>query len=136
MTEQIHHPLEWPYPIKWGEERTVVTDVLILGGGIAGCWAAISAAKKGVKVALVEKGAVIRSGAGGSGCDHWESAATNPCSKVTPEELTQATHALSKHMYEAAQAAPEAAGDASPQEAPATESADEDVIDAEFEKKE
>jgi len=90
MTEQIHYPLEWPYPIKWGEEKTVTTDVLILGGGIAGCWAAISAAKKGVKVALVEKGAVIRSGAGGSGCDHWESAATNPCSKVTPEELTQA----------------------------------------------
>ena len=30
------------------------------------------------------------SGAGGSGCDHWESAATNPCSKISPEELTQA----------------------------------------------
>ena len=90
MLEQIHRPVEWPYPIKWGEERTITTDVLILGGGIAGCWAAISAAKKGVKVALVEKGSVIRSGASGSGCDHWESAATNPCSKVTPEELTEA----------------------------------------------
>jgi len=65
-------------------------DVLVLGGGIAGCWAAISAAKKGVKVALIEKGATVRSGAGGSGCDHWESAATNPCSKVTPEELASA----------------------------------------------
>jgi succinate dehydrogenase/fumarate reductase flavoprotein subunit len=30
------------------------------------------------------------SGAGGSGCDHWESAATNPCSGVTPEQLTRA----------------------------------------------
>lgn len=30
------------------------------------------------------------SGARGSGCDHWESAATNPCSGVTPEQLTRA----------------------------------------------
>jgi succinate dehydrogenase/fumarate reductase flavoprotein subunit len=82
--------MEWPYPLRWGKERTVDVDVLILGGGIAGCWAAIAAANKGKKVALVEKGATIRSGAGGSGCDHWESAASNPCSLITPEELTQA----------------------------------------------
>lgn len=81
---------EWPYPIEWDRRMEVQTDVLVLGGGVAGCWAAIAAAKKGVKVALVEKGATIRSGAGGSGCDHWESAATNPCSRITPEELTQA----------------------------------------------
>ena len=68
----------------------VSADVLVLGGGIAGCWAAIGAAKRGAKVVLVEKGATIASGAGGSGCDHWESAATNPCSRVTPEELTDA----------------------------------------------
>ncbi len=82
--------LEWPYPLLYDKVQEVTTDVLILGGGIAGCWAAIAAAKKGVRVALVEKGATIRSGAGGSGCDHWESAATNPCSRVTPEELTKA----------------------------------------------
>jgi succinate dehydrogenase/fumarate reductase flavoprotein subunit len=52
--------------------------------------AAIAAARKGLRVALVEKGAVKRSGAGGSGCDHWESAASNPCSGVTPEELLDA----------------------------------------------
>jgi molecular chaperone DnaK len=49
-------------------------------------------------------------------------------------DLEQATHALSKHMYEAAQqagAAPETAGAAA-----AGAHADEDVIDAEFEKKE
>jgi len=82
--------LEWPYPLLYDKVQKVTTDVLILGGGIAGCWAAIAAAKKGVLVALVEKGAIIRSGAGGSGCDHWESAATNPCSRITPEELTKA----------------------------------------------
>ncbi|MFX1307991.1 MAG: FAD-dependent oxidoreductase [Promethearchaeota archaeon] len=64
--------------------------MLILGGGIAGCWAAIAVAKRGLKAIIVEKEATIRSGAGGSGCNHWESAATNPCSKVTPEELTLA----------------------------------------------
>jgi succinate dehydrogenase/fumarate reductase flavoprotein subunit len=82
--------MQWPYPLRWGKEKNVCVDVLVLGGGIAGCWAAIAAAKKGMKVALIEKGATVRSGAGGSGCDHWESAATNPCSQVTPEELTQA----------------------------------------------
>jgi len=90
MREIIFYRLEWPYPVKWFEEKEINADILVLGGGIAGCWAAISAAKKGVKVVLVEKGATIRSGAGGSGCDHWESAATNPCSRVTPEELTLA----------------------------------------------
>ena len=81
---------DWPYPLEWEKEEIVETDILILGGGIAGCMAAIAAAKSGQRVLLVEKGATKRSGAGGSGCDHWESAATNPCSKVTPEELTGA----------------------------------------------
>ncbi|GAG38771.1 unnamed protein product, partial [marine sediment metagenome] len=90
MKNQEIREIEWPYPLRWGKEKTVNVDVLILGGGIAGCWAAIAAAKNGRKVALVEKGATIRSGAGGSGCDHWESAASNPCSRLTPEELTQA----------------------------------------------
>jgi len=82
--------MEWPYPLCYRETRVVETDVLVLGGGIAGCWAAISAARKGVKVAIVEKGATMRSGAGGSGCDHWQWAADNPCSKVAPKELAQA----------------------------------------------
>lgn len=81
---------KWPYPLEWDKEEIVNSDVLVLGGGIAGCMAAIAAAQRGQSVVLVEKGATKRSGAGGSGCDHWESASTNPCSKVTPEELTQA----------------------------------------------
>ena len=62
----IEQPLEWPYPIKWNDEKQIETDVLVLGGGIAGCWAAIAAAKKGVNVILVEKAATIRSGASGT----------------------------------------------------------------------
>lgn len=81
---------QWPYESKINETIYMQADVLILGGGIAGCMAAIAAARKGKKVILVEKGATKRSGAGGSGCDHWESAATNPCSGITPEELLSA----------------------------------------------
>ena len=44
---------EWPYPVRYEQEQGIETDVLVLGGGIAGCWAAISAARKGVRVALV-----------------------------------------------------------------------------------
>ncbi len=81
---------KWPYPSQVNDVEHIQAEVLVLGGGIAGCMAAIAAAQKGKSVVLVEKGATKRSGAGGSGCDHWESAATNPCSKVTPEELVSA----------------------------------------------
>ena len=81
---------EWPYPIRYDKESEINTDVLIIGGGIAGCHAAINAARKGVKVTVLEKGMTKRSGAGGAGVDHWLAACTNPCSKVTPEEYVQA----------------------------------------------
>jgi succinate dehydrogenase/fumarate reductase flavoprotein subunit len=80
---------EWPYAIRYDQEQEIETDVLVIGGGIAGCWAAISAARKGVKVALVEKSATVRSGAGGPGCDHWCDTAANPLSKVDPDEWAQ-----------------------------------------------
>ena len=79
-------PPEWPYPVKFGEENELEADVLVLGGGIAGCWAAISAARNGAKVALMEKGDVRRSGAGGPGCDHWCNVPANPLSRVDPDE--------------------------------------------------
>ena len=82
--------MRWPYANETGIRDEVSCDVLVLGGGIAGCWAAIAAARKGADVVLVEKGATVRSGAAGSGCDHWENCATNPGSTVSPEELTAA----------------------------------------------
>ena len=47
--DQEGHAPQWPYPIKYEQEQEIETDVLVLGGGIAGCWAAISAARKGVR---------------------------------------------------------------------------------------
>lgn len=81
---------EWPYKNEFGQMEDVTSDVLVLGGGIAGCYAAIAAARKGATVTIVEKGAISRSGSAGSGFDHWESACTNPCSNVTAEEIAKA----------------------------------------------
>jgi succinate dehydrogenase/fumarate reductase flavoprotein subunit len=83
---------DWPYPINYGKVNEVVSDVLVIGGGVAGLQAAINAAKKGVKVAVLERGHAKRSGAGGAGVDHWHGAVTNPCSKVTPEMYTNACY--------------------------------------------
>jgi succinate dehydrogenase/fumarate reductase flavoprotein subunit len=83
--EEGHAPA-WPYPIKYEQEQEIETDILVIGGGIAGCWAAISAARYGLRVALVEKGDVVRSGAGGPGCDHWCNVPANPLSNVDPDE--------------------------------------------------
>ncbi len=43
-------------------EKVFETDVLIIGGGMAGCFAAIKAKEKGVNVILVDKGYVSKSG--------------------------------------------------------------------------
>jgi len=79
----------WPYPIEYGQETRAEYDVLVIGGGIAGCHAAINAARRGARVAILDKGAIIRSGSGGAGVDHWHAACLNPCSKVTPEDLSE-----------------------------------------------
>ncbi len=81
---------KWPYDNEFGQQEVSRTDVLVLGGGLSGCFAAIAAARKGLSVALVEKGAVEKSGCAGTGFDHWESACTNPCSGVTPKEIAEA----------------------------------------------
>lgn len=44
------------------ESKIISTDILIVGGGAAGCFAAIAAAKEGVKVTIAEKANIKRSG--------------------------------------------------------------------------
>lgn len=51
---------------------SLVTDVLVIGGGLAGCWTAIAAAQAGGDVVLAEKGHVGTSGvAATAGPGHW-----------------------------------------------------------------
>ncbi len=81
---------KWPYENEIGLEEHLECDVLVLGGGLAGTFAAIAAARRGKSVILVEKGTTARAGSAGSGFDHWESACTNPGSKIKPKEMAEA----------------------------------------------
>ena len=56
-----------------GEEPiTIDTDVLVVGGGMAAAWAAVSAAREGAAVTLVDKGHVGTSGVTATGGpNHW-----------------------------------------------------------------
>lgn len=53
------------------KETHLETDLLIIGGGIAGCCLAAKAADKGLKVTLLEKANTERSGSAGVGIDHY-----------------------------------------------------------------
>ena len=81
---------KWPYENEIGLEEHLECDVLVLGGGLAGTFAAIAAARRGKSVILVEKGTTARAGSAGSGFDHWESACTNPGAKIKPKEMAEA----------------------------------------------
>jgi len=52
------------------KHEIVETDVLCVGGGIAGLMAAIRARELGAEVVVADKGNTLRSGAGASGNDH------------------------------------------------------------------
>ena len=54
-------------PVK----KHLSTDVLVVGGGIAGLSAAISARASGVGVLIAEKANTLRSGSGATGNDHF-----------------------------------------------------------------
>ena len=52
-------------------KKILETDVLVIGGGIAGLMAAIGAAQNGAKVTLADKANTKRSGSGATGNDHF-----------------------------------------------------------------
>jgi succinate dehydrogenase/fumarate reductase flavoprotein subunit len=53
-------------------ELTLEVDVLVIGGGLAGTWAAVAAAREGASVAIVEKGYCGTSGVTATaGPGHW-----------------------------------------------------------------
>jgi succinate dehydrogenase/fumarate reductase flavoprotein subunit len=51
--------------------QVIETDVMVMGGGVAGCYCAAKAAAKGLRVVLVEKGKTDRSGCAAMGEDHY-----------------------------------------------------------------
>jgi len=53
------------------DKNAIETDVLVIGGGIAGLMAGISAARQGVGVLVAEKANTKRSGCGATGNDHF-----------------------------------------------------------------
>ncbi|MBI3127190.1 MAG: FAD-binding protein [Candidatus Tectomicrobia bacterium] len=71
-------------------ERTQVveTDVLVVGGGVAGCLAVLGAAEAGARVAVCEKGGIIeRSGSVAAGVDHFFSILEEGPEWDTPDYL-------------------------------------------------
>ena len=54
-----------------GNEITLKTDVLVIGGGSAGTMAALTTRKKGLDVILADKANINRSGCGAAGNDHF-----------------------------------------------------------------
>jgi len=51
-------------------DEVIETDVLVVGGGIAGCFAAIKAKESGLNVVMFEKAAIEHSGEACTGIDH------------------------------------------------------------------
>jgi succinate dehydrogenase/fumarate reductase flavoprotein subunit len=79
-------PLQWPYRVQYDKVNHVTVDVLVVGGGLAGTAAGISAARKGASVAIADKAPIKRSGCGGAGMDHWNTVLENPESPISTEE--------------------------------------------------
>ena len=83
--------LEWPYPVKYGETRHVTADVVVIGCGTAGGCAAIGAARRGLKVAAVDKAPIKHSGNAGTGMDHWNMTVESPSNPFTAEQIAEGT---------------------------------------------
>lgn len=104
LKNHYQEALKWPYPVDYEKENRIETDVLIIGGSFAGCCAGISAARRGAKVAVVDKAPLERSGCGGAGIDHWNSIFENPKSPWKTEEIIEKTmqsgvHSLAHRDY-------------------------------------
>lgn len=52
-------------------DEVIESDVLVIGGGLAGCMAAIRAREHGLDTVVIEKAAINRSGECGRGIDHY-----------------------------------------------------------------
>lgn len=64
-------------------------DVLVIGGGLAGCMAALHAHREGARVLVVEKAHVRRSGGAGTGNDHFGGIIIPGLSRWAAEDLVR-----------------------------------------------
>jgi succinate dehydrogenase/fumarate reductase flavoprotein subunit len=72
------------------EQTLVETDVLVIGGGLAGCMAAIRAREMGAEVVIAEKADTRRSGCASTGVDHcWTYIPEIHGPQLTVEELVK-----------------------------------------------
>ena len=102
MSEKINYgsaAAKWPYPVKYGVENRIETDVLIVGAGVAGSMAGIMAARRGAKVAVVDKAPIDISGCGGAGLDHYLFCHSNPDCTVSPEQFMEHSPQANHRQY-------------------------------------
>lgn len=78
--------VKWPYPVDYDKVNRVDVDVLVIGGGPAGCCAGLAALRRGMTVAVCDKGAIKKSGNAGAGIDHWNDIPESPGSSMTTDE--------------------------------------------------
>lgn len=76
-------------------DKVVETDVMIMGGGIAGCYAAAKAADHGLNVTLVEKAKTDRSGCAAMGIDHYGEVQNDG---ITPLEFVELADERSRSL--------------------------------------
>lgn len=77
--------------------QVIETDVVIVGGGVAGCLAAVGAADVGARTVVCEKGGIIeRSGSVGPGVDHFIAILEEGPEWDTPEYLLRHVPALTE----------------------------------------
>jgi len=77
-------------------DKVIETDVLVVGGGIAGCPAAAKAAEHGLKVTLAEKSKTDRSGSSAQGIDHY--AGSFPRG-MTPQDFIETSQKIGPSAY-------------------------------------
>ena len=70
--------------------EVIETDVLVVGGGLGGCFAAIKARDKGAEVVVMEKANIKRSGSAGPGLDHLPAVAHEQLNGISAQEHVEA----------------------------------------------
>jgi len=81
-------------------ENIIETDVLVIGGGVAGCFAAIKAKEQGINVTLVDKNCISKSGASIS-TTFWQvyNPEWHPDIKTAIKEISKRGEYLNNHEW-------------------------------------